>query len=73
MTSYNPLNVYRGPDSIRDYHDPEKSHPLPLIELPPHLNPYHNNGVRIYAKMMNALPAHNVKELPGETSVTRPT
>jgi hypothetical protein len=65
MASQSPLNVYKGSDSIRDYHDPEKAPFLPLVELPPPINPYHSHGVRIYAKMMNALPAHNVKALPG--------
>lgn len=66
MAWQNPLNVYRGHDSVRDYHDPEKAPYLPLVELPPHVNPYYSHGVRIYAKMMNALPAHNVKALPGK-------
>ncbi|KAF2259376.1 cysteine synthase B [Lojkania enalia] len=64
MASQNPLNVYRGEDSIRDYHDPDKAPLLPLVELPYRINPYHGQGVRIYAKMMNDLPAHNVKALP---------
>jgi cysteine synthase A len=66
MALQNPLNVYKGPDSIRDYHDPEKAPFLPLVELPSHVNPYYSHGVRIYAKMMTALPAHNVKALPGK-------
>jgi cysteine synthase A len=72
MASQNPLNIYKGPDSIRDYHDPEKAPFLPLVELPPHVNPYHAHGVHIYAKMMNALPAHNVKALPGKTLPAAP-
>lgn len=62
--STNPLNVYTGLNSLRDYHNPNASPPLPLVELPPSLNPYYNDGVRIYAKIMTALPAHNVKALP---------
>jgi len=69
MASQNPLNVYKGPHSIRDYHDPEKAPFLPLVELPSHVNPYYSHGVRIYAKMMNALPAHNVKALPGKSNL----
>ncbi|KAJ5567184.1 hypothetical protein N7535_006490 [Penicillium sp. DV-2018c] len=62
--SPNPLNIYTGLNSLRDYHNPDSSPPLPLVELPPCLNPYYDNGVRIYAKIMTALPAHNVKALP---------
>ncbi len=72
MASLSPLNIYKGPDSIRDYQDPDKAPPLPLVELPAHLNPHYDHGVRIYAKMMNALPAHNVKALPGKRTVIRP-
>jgi cysteine synthase A len=43
---------------------------LPLVELPQHLNPYYNDGVRIYAKMMTMHPANNVKAMPGMKSCT---
>lgn len=61
----NPTNVYSGPDSLKKYFDPECAPPLPLVELPPHLNPYYEDGVRIYAKMMSVHPANNVKCMPG--------
>ncbi|KAK4174681.1 tryptophan synthase beta subunit-like PLP-dependent enzyme [Triangularia setosa] len=60
----NPLNVFTGPDSLSKYFDPEQNPPLPLVELPEALNPFRKNGVRIYAKMLTALPAQNVKSLP---------
>jgi cysteine synthase len=63
----NPLNVYKGPDSVRNYFDPESSPPLPLVELPSALNPYRQDGVRIYAKMMTMHPANNVKSMPGRS------
>jgi len=62
----NPLNVYSGPDSLRKYFDPDCQPPLPLVEIPDVLNPFRKDGVRIYAKMMTMLPAHNVKALPGQ-------
>ena len=65
MAESNPLNVYTGHDSLRKYYDPERQPLLPLVEVPQILNPFHTHGVRIYAKMMNVLPAHNVKALPG--------
>ena len=61
----NPLNVFKGPDALAQYFDPDQHPPLPLVELPSALNPLHADGVRIYAKMLTALPAHNVKSLPG--------
>ncbi len=61
----NPLNTYTGPDALIKYYDPDCQPPLPLVELPDRLNPFRAEGVRIYAKMMTMLPAHNVKMLPG--------
>lgn len=61
----NPSNVYSGKDSLKKYFDPDFAPPLPLVELPPHLNPYYGDGVRIYAKMMSMHPANNVKAIPG--------
>ncbi|KAI3587593.1 tryptophan synthase beta subunit-like PLP-dependent enzyme [Fusarium oxysporum f. sp. albedinis] len=64
MTSPNPLNVYKGQESIQKYFDPESAPPLPLIEIPDSLNPYRQDGVRIYAKMMTMHPTNNVKAMP---------
>lgn len=61
----NPLNVYKGDDALRDFFDPDKQPLLPLVELPAGLNPFRRDGVRIYAKLLTALPAQNVKALPG--------
>lgn len=68
MASPNPLNVYKGPDSVKQYFDPESSPPLPLVEIPDCLNPFREDGVRIYAKMMTMHPANNVKAMPGKFS-----
>lgn len=65
MPSQNFLNVYKGPNSVRDYFDPDSTPPLPLVEIPDKLNPYRRDGVRIYAKMMTMHPANNVKSMPG--------
>ncbi|KAK1142279.1 hypothetical protein N8T08_008024 [Aspergillus melleus] len=64
MSNLNERNVYFGPDSLKKYFDPDSQPPLPLVELPEHLNPYHQDGVRIYAKMMTMHPANNVKAMP---------
>ncbi|KAJ5659246.1 hypothetical protein N7507_005697 [Penicillium longicatenatum] len=73
MANSNELNVYFGTDSLKKYFDPDCQPPLPLVELPEHLNPYYHDGIRIYAKMMTMHPANNVKAMPAmnmlETSV----
>ncbi len=71
--TYDPtrMNVFSGPNSLIDYFNPDKNAPLPLVELPPQLNPYYDDGVRIYAKMLTALPATNVKSLPGKCAGSR--
>lgn len=67
MANHNMRNVYIGPDSLKNYFDPDYQPPLPLVELPAHLNLFYADGVRIYAKMMTMHPANNVKALPGKT------
>ena len=57
-------NVWRGPQGLYDFYDPEKAVPTPLVEIPAGLNPFYQDGVRIYAKLHSALPAANVKSLP---------
>jgi cysteine synthase len=64
MSPPNPLNVYSGPDAVQKYFDPQLHPPLPLVEVPQALNPYYDDGVRIWAKMMSAHPANNVKIMP---------
>lgn len=68
--TYDPsrMNVFDGPNSLIDYFNPDRNAPLPLVELPPQLNPFYEDGVRVYAKMLTALPATNVKSLPGKSA-----
>lgn len=66
MATANPFNVFKGPDSLRNYFNPDEQPPLPLVELPEKLNCFRRDGVRIYAKLLTALPAQNVKALPGK-------
>ena len=54
----NHLNVFQGPDAVRDLLDPSKIPNLPLVELPASLNPY------VGEKLMNLLPLGNVKAVP---------
>ncbi|KAI1111350.1 tryptophan synthase beta subunit-like PLP-dependent enzyme [Nemania sp. NC0429] len=61
MAESNLFNVYKGPEAIRQYFDPDSAPPLPLVEIPECLNSYRQDGVRIYAKMMTMHLANNVK------------
>lgn len=56
--------VYEGESAVLDYLDPEKMPYAPLVELPAALNPFRAKGVRIFAKLMNALPLGNIKSVP---------
>lgn len=67
MTTSKFLNVYSGPQALKQYFDPDEQPLLPLVELPASLNPLLDDGVHIYAKMLTALPAQNIKALPGKT------
>ena len=58
------LNIFEGSNTVLDFLNPDNAPYTPLVEIPDHLNPYRNNGVRIFAKLMNALPLANVKSLP---------
>ncbi|KAH9447670.1 hypothetical protein H4Q26_007641 [Puccinia striiformis f. sp. tritici PST-130] len=54
--------VFSGKNALLNYYNPDHNPPTPMVELPDH--PYIPDGVRIYAKLMNFLPAGNVKSLP---------
>ena len=73
MITPNPLNVFKGANALQRYFNPDEQPPLPLVELPEKLNPFRQDGVRIYAKMLTALPAQNVKALPGKTRPSIPS
>ena len=70
MSESSYLGVFRGPDAVAKYFDPELQPPLPLVELPAKLNPFRHDNVRIYAKLLTHLPAQNVKVFPGSSSST---
>ena len=42
------------------YFGPELQPPLPMVELPASLDAFRDDIVRIYAKMLTALPVQNV-------------
>lgn len=57
-------NVFSGKNAVLDFLNPDNNPVIPMVEIPDTLNPYRNDGVRIYAKLMNTLPLNNVKSLP---------
>jgi len=59
----NPQNVFSGPDAIKRFLDPDCNPPLPLVELPRSLNPFADQGVKIFAKLLYLLPLLNLKSL----------
>jgi len=58
------LNVFDGPDAVKKFLNPGENSYLPLVELPATLNPFADDNVRIYAKLMNMMPLGNVKAAP---------
>ncbi len=55
--------VFEGPNALRDFLNPDNHRELPLVELPARLNPFRENDVRIFAKLMYLLPLLNIKSL----------
>ncbi len=56
-------NVFSWNDGLLDYLDP-KNIMTPLVELPQALNPFADQHVRIFAKLLNTLPLTNLKSIP---------
>ena len=59
-----PNNVFAGADAIQQFLDPDRNPPLPLVELPEALNPFAEQNVRIFAKLLYLLPLLNLKSMP---------
>ncbi len=58
------LNTFKGRNSLKDFLNPGMHPYLPLVELPEDLNPFFDDKVRIFAKLMTFLPLGNVKCMP---------
>jgi cysteine synthase A len=56
-------NLFTGSDALKNFLNPECNPPLPLVELPDKLNPFVNQRVRLFAKLMYLLPLLNLKSL----------
>ena len=57
-------NVFTGSDALKNFLNPDCNLPLPLVELPDRLNPFADQKVRVFAKLMYLLPLLNSKSLP---------
>lgn len=62
--SMTQINVYEGPNATKDFLNPGKCLPTPLVELPESANPFRADGVRIFAKLAYLSPLLNIKYLP---------
>lgn len=57
-------SVFSGKEALSQYLNPANFAPTPLVELPADLNPFLEDGVSIYAKMMPLVPLMNIKSVP---------
>lgn len=60
----NPHNVFTGSEALKNFLNPDCNPPLPLVEIPKRLNPFADQRVRVFAKLMYLLPLLNSKSLP---------
>lgn len=58
----NKNNVFSGPSALRNFLDPRNNFFTPLVELPPNLNPFAKDKVRVFAKLMYLTPLLNLKQ-----------
>ena len=59
----NSKNTFKGEDAIINYLDPAK-HVTPLVELPKAINPFYDDGIKIFAKLLQHTALANVKSIP---------
>lgn len=60
----NKNKVFEGESAIKDFLNPGSIGVTPIIELPLSLNPFKEDKVRIYIKLMQFVPLYNIKFLP---------
>lgn len=63
-------NVFSGDNAVLDYLNPTNNPYIPLVEIPKNINPFREEGVRIFAKLMHTLPLLNIKSLPAFNMLT---
>ncbi|HEU0085351.1 MAG TPA: pyridoxal-phosphate dependent enzyme [Candidatus Paceibacterota bacterium] len=66
----NKKNIFAGENAVRDFLNPGALGPLPVVELPKSLNPFHEEGVRIFIKLMQFVPLSNIKSFPAHAMLS---
>lgn len=56
--------VFKGEEAITDFLTPGSLGMTPLIELPPSINKFNKDKVRIFVKLMQFVPLGNIKSMP---------
>lgn len=56
--------VFEGNFAIKDFLTPGSLGMTPVVELPPSVNKFSKDGVRIFVKLMQSVPLGNIKSLP---------
>ena len=56
--------VFEGKDAMMDFLTPGALGMTPVVELPPSINKYAKDGVRIFVKLMQFVPLGNIKSMP---------
>lgn len=64
-------SVFCGENALKQYLSPANYQKTPLVELPPDLNPYCSQGVRIFAKIMPLVPLMNIKSIPAYSMLSK--
>ena len=60
----NNKKVFEGVNAMKDFLTPGSLGMTPIVELPPSLNKYAKDGVRIFIKLMQFVPLGNIKSMP---------
>jgi len=60
----NNKKVFGGDNAIKDFLTPGSLGMTPVVELPPSLNKFTKDGVRIFIKLMQFVPLGNIKSMP---------
>lgn len=67
----NSKKVFDGVDAITDFLTPGALGMTPVVELPPSLNKFHKDKVRIFVKLMQFVPLGNIKSMPSWQMLSR--
>lgn len=60
----NSKKVFEGEKALMDFLTPGSLGMTPVVELPPSLNKFTKDGVRIFVKLMQFVPLGNIKSMP---------